>query len=574
MLWLRAIDWFVPDRVRARGSAAERRARLAVGSAALTTLPFLWATIYQGALGIPALGAASGTAAGVLAALPFAIRATGATALIAHVVPFVLSSFCVGVALATQGEATGVLVGAPVVPLAAVLLGGTGAGVLWVAVTCAGLVGVIVAVGSGLPALWEPAMVDTLAGVRAAILAAMGTFGIAAIYESLHARALRDVNEAHESANAAQRRRLESETRFRTLTENASDVIAEWDATGSILYVSPQLQAQVGVDPATVVGTHWLEHVGRVHPQDLAGVETMFASVVKYERETDVALRFRHGDDSWRWIELTIRPFRTAKGELRMVSVARDVTERREVETLRRLTRELEETAAELARANRELEEFTSLASHDLQEPLRKLVTFSKLLRDDLGATLPEDAERDLDFIDQGARRMHTLVQDLLTLSRTGVSEMKTERIPSELCLDRALERLALRIEETGAAIERDSLPELRADPTLLTEIFQNLIGNALKFRREAPPRIRVTAERQRGRWTIGVSDNGIGLAVDDSAVIFEPFRRLHASAGPDGSGIGLAICRKAVERHGGRIWVESEPGRGAHFRFTLGDGR
>jgi signal transduction histidine kinase len=253
-----------------------------------------------------------------------------------------------------------------------------------------------------------------------------------------------------------------------------------------------------------------------------------------------------------------------------MVTVGRDVTERREVETLRLLTRELEETAAELARANRELEEFTSLASHDLQEPLRRLVSFSRLLRDDLGKDLPEDAARDLDFIDQGARRMHALVHDLLALSRAGVSEMKTERIAADACLDGALERLALRVAETGAAIARDPLPELRADPTLLTGIFQNLIDNALKFRGGAAPRIRITAQRSGSRWTLGVRDNGIGVPDEHRAAIFEPFKRLQASGGGDGSGIGLAICRKAVERHGGRIWVESEPGHGAHFRFTL----
>jgi PAS domain S-box-containing protein len=570
VLWLRAIDGFVPEAVRCRGGDAVRRARLALGSAVLAALPLAWGAVALGSRGLPELGAAAAVAALLLAALPLAIRATGSPALIAHAVPLVLSAFCVGVSLATGGQATGVLVAAPVVPLAAVLLGGIRSGLLWGGFICLGLIGVRAGVGAELAAPWPADPLGALSGVRAAVLAAIGSFGVAAIYESLHARALRDLTDAHETANAAQRQRLESETRFRTLTENASDVIAEWDATGTVLYVSPQLRAQVGVDPEAVVGTHWLEHVGRVHPEDLSGIETMFSSVLEYERETDVALRFRHRDDSWHWLELTIRPFRNARGELRMVTVGRDVTERREVETLRLLTRELEETAAELARANRELEEFTSLASHDLQEPLRRLVSFSRLLRDDLGKDLPEDAARDLDFIDQGARRMHALVHDLLALSRAGVSEMKTERIAADACLDGALERLALRVAETGAAIARDPLPELRADPTLLTGIFQNLIDNALKFRGGAAPRIRITAERSGSRWTLGVRDNGIGVPEEHRAAIFEPFKRLQASGGGDGSGIGLAICRKAVERHGGRIWVESEPGHGAHFRFTL----
>jgi light-regulated signal transduction histidine kinase (bacteriophytochrome) len=254
-----------------------------------------------------------------------------------------------------------------------------------------------------------------------------------------------------------------------------------------------------------------------------------------------------------------------------MVSVGRDATERREVETLRQLTRELEETTGELARANRELEEFTQIASHDLQEPLRKLVAFSDLLRDDLGRDLPEDVERDLRFIRDGAQRLHTLVQDLLALARTGASSVKCESIPAGVCVDRALEMLALRVKETGAEISRDPLPEVMADATLLSEVFQNLIGNALKFSGESPPRIRITAVREGQGWTLGVRDHGIGLASDQHEQIFKPFRRLHPSGKYDGSGVGLAICRKAIGRLGGSIWVESEPGRGAHFRFTLG---
>ncbi len=572
MPWFRAIDWFVSDRVRARGPDPVRRARLAVGSAAVTSLLLLWGGVYQGFWGVQQVGAAAAATGLGLAAVPFLIRASGSGALVGHGVPALLALFCVGVAFATGGRATGALALVPVVPLVAVLLGGLRSGALWGGLICVGLAGVVVAAGLGVAARWTaPSALDPIAGLRAAILAALGTFGLAGIYESLRGDALREVTEAHEAAAAAQQRRLESETRFRTLMENASDVICETDASGAFLYVNRQLHDQTGTRAEAMIGTHWLEHVGRVHREDLPRIQGSIATLLEHEQETDVAIRFRHEDGSWRWLESTFRPFRTAEGELHVVAVSRDVTERREVETLRRLTRELEETAGELARANRELEEFTALASHDLQEPLRKLVAFSELLRADLGPDLSEDAGRDLRFIEQGARRMHDLVRDLLTLSRAGVSEMKPERTPVDACLDSALERLALRIQETDAEIERDALPELRADPTLLTEIFQNLIGNALKFRTEAAPRIRVTAEQRRRRWTLGVCDNGIGVPAEESERIFQPFQRLAPARGPDGSGIGLAICRKAVERHGGRIWVESELGRGSHFRFTLG---
>lgn len=571
MRGLRAIDWFVPDAIRARGADALRRARLAVGASGLAALAFLWTSVEQIAWGVPEVGRATAASVPLLAALPLLIRRSGSMAAVAHALPLLLYLFCLGLGVATAGRATGTLLGAVVVPLIAVLLGGRRAGAAWCVLTCVGLAGVGAAAGAELPfAIEAPLATDPGAPIRAAILAALGVTGVGAIYESLHQRALRDLTSAHARADAAARQRLESERRFRTLTENASDVITEWDETGFIYYISPQIEAFTGSPPERFIDTHWLEHVDRIHRDDVDPFRLAIERVVGGESVSDVAFRFRHEDGSWRSFELVFRPFRTADGHGRMVSVGRDVTDRREVETLRRLTRQLEETASELARANRDLEEFTSVASHDLQEPLRKLLAFSELLRQDLGGELPPDAERDLAFIQEGAARMRSLVEDLLALSRTGIAPMKPARVSVDACLDRALERLALRIEETGAEITRASLPELRADATLLTEIFQNLIANALQFGGGRSPRIRISAERHQAGWTLGVGDEGIGVAPEHSEAIFEPFRRLDP-ADPAGSGIGLAICRKAVERHGGRIWVESEPGRGAHFRFTLG---
>ncbi len=571
MRGFRAIEWFVPDAIRARGAGALRRARLAVGASALAALAFLWTSVEQIAWGVPGIATATGATAAALAALPLLIRRTGSMAVVAHGLPLLLYVFCLGLGVATAGRATGTLIGAVVVPLIAVLLGGLRAGAVWCVLTCLGLVGVGAAAGAELPfSIEAPVVSDPWAPIRATILASLGVTGVGAIYESLHQRALRDLTSAHTRADAAARQRLESERRFRTLTENASDVITEWDDTGFITYISPQIEPFTGSPPEHFVDTHWLEHVDRIHRDDVEGFRLALERVVGGESVSDVEFRFRHEDGSWRWFELVFRPFRTAEGQTRMVSVGRDVTDRREVETLRRLTGQLEETASQLARANRDLEEFTSVASHDLQEPLRKLLAFSELLRQDLGGDLPPDAERDLGFIQEGAARMRSLVEDLLALSRTGIAPMKPARVSVDACLDRALERLALRIEETGAEIARASLPEVRADATLLTEIFQNLIGNALQFSGGRPPRIRISAERRQAGWTLGVEDAGIGVAPEHREAIFESFRRLDP-AHPAGSGIGLAICRKAVERHGGRIWVVSEPGRGAHFRFTLG---
>ena len=233
----------------------------------------------------------------------------------------------------------------------------------------------------------------------------------------------------------------------------------------------------------------------------------------------------------------------------------------------------LESTNRDLTRSNSELEQFASVASHDLQEPLRKLVSFSELLRTDLGSELTDRAARDLEFITDAARRMRTLVKDLLTLSSTGTSEMQVRDVSLDGCVDRVLEALDLRISETHAVITRDPLPEVEGDPSLLEALYQNLLSNALKFVAPgSPPRIHLSAERgPDDTWVVGVHDEGIGIEPDRTPEIFRPFRRLHSNDKYPGTGIGLAIARKAVDRHGGRLWVESAKGAGSHFRFTLG---
>lgn len=231
---------------------------------------------------------------------------------------------------------------------------------------------------------------------------------------------------------------------------------------------------------------------------------------------------------------------------------------------------DLAEQMVKLNRLNAELNEFTYVASHDLQEPLRKLVIFSEWLVRDLGGDMPERATKDLAFITEAAQRMRSLVQDLLNLSRAGNRELKSEPVSLDNVADSALEALALRIEDSGAIITRDLLPEVKGDATLLTQLYQNLIGNALKYIDESPPRIHLDASVAGGEWVLGVRDNGIGINPEYAEQIFQPFKRLHGRERFEGTGIGLAICRKVAERHRGRIWVESAEGKGAHFRFTL----
>lgn len=232
---------------------------------------------------------------------------------------------------------------------------------------------------------------------------------------------------------------------------------------------------------------------------------------------------------------------------------------------------ELERSAIALKRTNLELDHFSHAASHDLQEPLRKLVSFSDLLEIDVGAELTDDARTDLKEIKSAANRMKTLVQDLLALSTTGHIPMSLETVSVADCAEQAIRDLQLKIEESQASIEMDALPTLHADRPLLTQLYQNLISNALKFTRDGvTPIIRLTAETAGSGIVLGVQDNGIGVEPEFAEKIFEPFRRLHGRSEYEGSGIGLAICTKVVERHSGRIWVESESGQGSHFRFTL----
>jgi PAS domain S-box-containing protein len=273
-----------------------------------------------------------------------------------------------------------------------------------------------------------------------------------------------------------------------------------------------------------------------------------------------------------KYLQVSTSPICNEKKEtIGTVHITRDITERKRAEeALVDRTVQLERMNRELATLNAELDEFTNVASHDLQEPLRTPVAFSRRLRKDLGDSLPERAVQDLGFITDAAERMQTLIRDLLALSRAGRAAMKREKASLSECADQALEALAVRVKETGAQIPRDELPDVYGDSTLLTQLYQNLIGNALKFSADQSPIIHLTFEEKDGDQIFGVKDNGIGIDPKYAQQIFQPFLRLHSRADYEGSGIGLAICRRIVERHRGKIWVDSEPGQGAHFRFTI----
>ena len=225
----------------------------------------------------------------------------------------------------------------------------------------------------------------------------------------------------------------------------------------------------------------------------------------------------------------------------------------------------------DLARSNQELEQFAYVASHDLQEPLRKVASFSQLLQQRYAGQLDERADQYIEFAVDGARRMQVLINDLLAFSRVGRVEQPLGDVDCGELVARVRADLATSIEETGATIDAGPLPTVRGDAGLLRLVFQNLVGNAIKFRGDAPPVVRLTAERDDGFWRFRCEDNGIGIDDEYADRIFVIFQRLHSRSSYEGTGIGLAMCRKIVEYHGGRMWLDTEAARqGSAFCFTL----
>ena len=242
----------------------------------------------------------------------------------------------------------------------------------------------------------------------------------------------------------------------------------------------------------------------------------------------------------------------------------------RELATVQEANEALAEHATELQRSNAELEQFAYVASHDLQEPLRKVTSFCQLLQRRYGGQLDERADQYIDFAVDGAKRMQVLINDLLAFSRAGRSAEELGPVACDEALAAATANLSTQIADAGAVIEAGPLPVVRGQLTLMAVVFQNLLGNALKFTGERPPRIVVTAERDGAFWSFSVTDNGIGIEPQYADRVFLIFQRLHERAAYPGTGIGLAMCRKIVEYFGGRIWLDTGVADGATFRFTV----
>lgn len=364
----------------------------------------------------------------------------------------------------------------------------------------------------------------------------------------------------------AQEELASSRERFALAVRGSTDGIWDWDIETSEIYFSSRFRELLGYAEDELANrfSEWEE---RIHPEDREVALGAFENHLRFERPFDVEVRLRCKGEIYRWFRVRGLGVCGEDGKpTRMAGSISDIDQRKEAEEqLRARTEDLE-------RSNRDLEQFAYIASHDLKEPLRMVTSYVQLLEHRYKEQLGDDAKDFIGFAVDGAKRMKRLIDGLLEFSRIGTRGKEIEPTKPEEVLVEVLANLEVSIKERQAEVTHGPLPVVLADPVQLGQLLQNLVGNALKFCQEAP-RVHVSAEaiEKEGLVEFSVRDNGIGISEEHAEKIFQIYQRLHSRADYEGTGIGLAVCRKIVERHGGRIWVESGgEDSGSVFRFTL----
>jgi PAS domain S-box-containing protein len=370
-----------------------------------------------------------------------------------------------------------------------------------------------------------------------------------------------------------------AEQKFRSLLEAAPDAMIISSAEGEISLVNSQAEVMFGYSRDELIGRNIRRLVedwtGR-HPSALDSNRD--SGQWSSSQQEHWARRKNRNQFP---VEISLSPLQTEEGLL-LTSAIRDITERKRADAaIRELNNTLEQRVTErtrelmrsneaLRRSNDDLNQFAYAASHDMQEPLRMVALYSQILQKRYAERLDTDAQQLFGFVVGGAKRMEMLLKDLLAYSQTGSSsEGPTEPVDCEKAIQKVMLNLQATIEQNGARVTWDALPTVHAHEIRLVQLLQNLIGNAVKYRSAEPPRIHVSVERRVEDWLFGVQDNGIGIEPEYAQQVFGIFKRLHGQ-NYEGTGIGLAICQRIVERYGGRIWVESKAGAGSLFRFTI----
>ncbi len=378
--------------------------------------------------------------------------------------------------------------------------------------------------------------------------------------ENRYRQAYEQLNTQMQERKRAEDALRESEDRYRDLVECSQYLICTHDLQGQILSVNQEGTRLLGYNKKDLLNKNIQDLLGSKFRDEFA----MYLDTIQKYRVAKGLMRIRTATGEDRILEYhnTLRTEGVTSPVVR--AIAHDITERKGVE------KALKKKTEELARSNEDLEQFAYVASHDLQEPLRTVTSYVQLLARRYQGKLDSDADEFIGFAADGAIRMWKLINDLLAYSRVGTQGKELSPTDSEAVLAQSVDDLKVAIKENEALVTHDPLPVVMADRPQFGQLFQNLIGNAIKFRGNEPPRVHVSASRNGNGWTFSVRDNGIGIAEEYSERIFIIFQRLHTRQEYAGTGIGLAICKKIVERHGGRIWVKSEIGKGATFYFIL----
>lgn len=365
------------------------------------------------------------------------------------------------------------------------------------------------------------------------------------------------------------RQGMEVRLRLASIVESTHDAIIGQTLKGQVTSWNNGAEQMFGYSPQESIGQFmtFLFPPGRIaEEKDI--LEKLHSG--KQIKNFETIRRRKDGQDIP--VALTISPIIDRRGKVIGASkIARDISQQKELENLlaiQNLT--LASHAASLKQSNEDLEQFAYIASHDLQEPLRTIHGFTQLLGERYKDQLDDQGKEFIGFVTDGANRMQTLIQDLLKYSRIQAQELNPVPVNGEDVLNETLEHLRMVIEDTHASITHDLLPVIQTDRSHFQHLLQNLITNAIKFHGPDPPRIHLSAQERASEWLFSVHDNGIGVGSEYSDRIFLPFKRLHTRDEYQGTGIGLAICKKIMERRGGRIWVESEAGQGSTFFFTF----